>query len=270
MDKEKYATDYSIPELLACFLSREIQNGEECTVGAALPIARAAVMLAHLTHGPDIKLLVNYTYTNLFDVPKLAPLRSEVDFRGMIWAEAYYTDEAILHESKRYSQRRRFYIGAVQIDPYGNSNLLGVGPDYKHLKFRGPGGIGTTTHSSHAKCFYILSDHHTKRLFVEKCDYITSFGWGKGGADARKKLGQPGGGPKYVVTPLCILDFDEKTKHVRLRSVHRGVKVQEVVENTGFELIIPEKVPQTEAPTVFELDTLRERVDVEHFLRASV
>lgn len=263
-----YATDYSIPELLACFLSREIENGEEASVGAALPIARAAILLAHLMHGPDIRLMLSYTYTNLFGVAKLAPIKSEVDFRQMIWAEGYFTDEDILHESKLYSRRRRFFIGAVQIDKFGNSNLLGVGDDYKKLKFRGPGGIGTTSHTSHAKCYYIMSDSHSRRLFVEKCDYITSVGWGQGGADARKKLGQPGGGPKYVLTPLGIMDFEENTKRMRLKSVHRGVSVQDVVDNTGFELIIPKETPTTEAPTKEELETLRERVDVEGFLMA--
>jgi glutaconate CoA-transferase subunit B len=263
-----YVTDYSIPELLACFLSREIENGEDAVVGAALPIARAAILLAHLTHGPDIRLRLSFTYTNLFGVAKLAPIRSEVDFRQMVWAEGYYRDEDVLHESKWWVRKMRFYIGAVQIDKYGNSNLLGVGDDYKRLKFRGPGGIGTTSHSSHAKCFYIMSDSHSKRLFVEKCDYITSVGWGQGGADARKKLGQPGGGPKYVVTPLAIMDFEENTKRMRLKSGHRGVSVQDVVANTGFELIIPREVSTTEAPTKEELKTLRERVDVEGFLRA--
>ncbi len=112
-----------------------------------------------------------------------------------------------------------------------------------------------------------MVDSHATRLFVEKCDYITSVGWGEGGADGRKKLGLPGGGPKYVLTPLCIMDFEENTKRMRLRSVHKGVSVQQVVENTGFELVIPPEVPATEPPTKEELEILRTRVDVAGFLR---
>ncbi len=265
---KEYAEDYTIPEMEACFLSHEIENGEEALVGAALPIARAAVLLAHLTHGPDIKVGTSYTYANLVNVPKLATLRSEVDFRQTIWAESYFRDEDLLMETKWWVKKRRFYIGAVQIDKYGNSNLIGVGDDYKKLKFRGPGGIGTPTISASAKYFYILMNSHSKRIFVDKCDYITSVGWGGGGADARKKLGLPGGGLEYVLTPLCILDFEENTKQMRLKSVHRGVSVQEVVENTGFELIIPGEVPTTEPPTKEELEILRTRVDVDGFLRA--
>jgi len=265
---KEYAVDYTIPELETCFLSHDIENGEEVYVGAAMPIARAAILMAHLTHGPDIRVGISYTYTNLFHIPKLATLRSEVDFHQTIWAEGYYRDEDLLMEVKWWAKKRRFFIGAVQIDRYGNSNLIGVGDNYKALKFRGPGGIGTPTISANAKYFYIMVDSHAPRIFVDKCDYISSVGWGEGGADARKKLGLPGGGPKYVLTPLCIMDFEENTKRMRLKSVHRGVSVQQVVENTGFELIIPGEVPTTEPPTKEELEILRTRVDVEGFLRA--
>jgi glutaconate CoA-transferase subunit B len=63
------------------------------------------------------------------------------------------------------------------------------------------------------------------------------------------------------------MDFDEKTKRMRLKSVHPGVTVDRVVENTGFELIIPEKVPTTEPPTSEELHILRTKVDPDGALR---
>ena len=63
------------------------------------------------------------------------------------------------------------------------------------------------------------------------------------------------------------MDFEEDTKRMRLKSVHPGVTVEEVVENTGFELIVPETVLQTEPPTKEELDFLRTRVDTAGLLR---
>ena len=264
----EYSSDYTIPELETCFLAREIENGEEALVGAALPIPRAACMLAHITHAPDLRLGISYTFANMLNIPQMPTIKSEVDFHQTIWAESYYRDEDLLMETKWWVKRRRFYIGAIQIDRYGNSNLIGVGHNYKKLKFRGPGGIGTPTISANAKFFYILVNSHSKRIFVEKCDYISSVGWGEGGADGRKKLGLPGGGLKYVLTPLCIMDFEENTKRMRLKSVHRGVSVQDVIDNTAFELILPAEVPMTEPPTTEELEVLRNRVDPEGFLRA--
>jgi hypothetical protein len=49
---------------------------------------------------------------------------------------------------------------------------------------------------------------------------------------------------------------------MRIRSVHPGVTVEQVVEATGFELAAPAgEVPETEAPTDDELRILREDVD---------
>ena len=43
-----------------------------------------------------------------------------------------------------------------------------------------------------------------------------------------------------------------------------GVTIEQVVENTGFELIIPEEVPTLDPPTDEELRILREEIDPEH------
>jgi glutaconate CoA-transferase subunit B len=92
---------------------------------------------------------------------------------------------------------------------------------------------------------------------VKKLDYLTSPGF-LNGSGAREKTGLLGGGPSLVVTNLCQMDFDPKTKRIRLASIHPGVSVEQILENTGFDLIIPEKVPTTEPPTCEELTLLRE------------
>jgi len=75
-------------------------------------------------------------------------------------------------------------------------------------------------------------------------------------------MGIPGGGPKYCVTPLCVFDFEEETKRMRLKSVHPGVSVEHVIRETGFAPIVPATVPLTDAPSAAELDALRTRVDL--------
>jgi glutaconate CoA-transferase subunit B len=54
-----------------------------------------------------------------------------------------------------------------------------------------------------------------------------------------------------------LMGFDEGTKAMKLESLHPGVFLQQVVENTGFDLMLPELIPVTEQPTQMELDTLR-------------
>jgi glutaconate CoA-transferase subunit B len=160
-----------------------------------------------------------------------------------------------------------FFVGGLQVDPYGNTNLIGVGENYRRLRFRGPGSVGTPTLTTHVGRYYLVLNSHTPRLLVPKCDFVSTVGWGQGGADARTKLGLPGGGPKYCVTPLCVMDFTEDEKRMRLVSVHPGVTVDQVRARTGFELVIPGQVPVTAAPSAEELRVLRTRVDRDGLLR---
>ena len=104
-------------------------------------------------------------------------------------------------------------------------------------------------------------------MFVPKLDFTSTVGWGEGGADARQRLGLPGGGPKYCVTPLCVMDFTEDEKRLRLKSVHPGVTVAQVLAQTGFELVVPAEVPTTLLPSDEELQVLRTRVDTAGVLR---
>ena len=55
---------------------------------------------------------------------------------------------------------------------------------------------------------------------------------------------------------------------MRLYSLHPGVTLDQVKENTGFEFEVPDQVPETEPPTVEELEVLRGRVDPEGVLRS--
>jgi len=116
--------------------------------------------------------------------------------------------------------------------------------------------------------FHLVVNSHDTRIFVPRCDFVSAYGWGEGGADARTKLGLPGGGPRYVVTPLGVMDFEDDSKRMRLKSVHPGVTVEQVVKSTGFELVVPRHVPQTEPPTDEQLKVLRTRIDVRGALRS--
>ncbi len=48
---------------------------------------------------------------------------------------------------------------------------------------------------------------------------------------------------------------------MRLRSVHPGVTVDEIVEATGFELVIPTTSTSPACPTDEELRLIREVID---------
>ncbi|HEY7073106.1 MAG TPA: CoA-transferase, partial [Acidimicrobiales bacterium] len=66
---------------------------------------------------------------------------------------------------------------------------------------------------------------------------------------------------RRVVSNLGVFDFDTPDHHMRLRSVHPGVTVADVVAATGFALVVPDDVPESRLPTAEELRLIREVID---------
>ena len=253
-------------EIMATVIANDLRDGEWVEVGANLPVPRAGALLAHLTHGPNMTVMLAMTKAYLHDVPVIEEFAFITDVAATRWAEAYYPHDRLLSEM-RFWRRGVFFAGGIQLDRFGNSNLIGLGSDRRRLALRGPGAIATTTNASHVRRFYLFVNEHSPRVFVPRCDFVSTVGWAEGGADARRRLGLPGGGPRYCVTPLAVMDFEESSKRMRLHSVHPGVTVDEVRARTGFDLLVPAHVPVTPAPGADELDILRTRVDPQGLLR---
>ena len=256
----------TVKEIMATVLARDLADGEWVEVGANLPVPRAGVLLAHLLWGPNMTVMIAMTKANVLNEPVIEEFQLITDQRATRWAEAYYLHDDLV-ENMKFRARGVFFAGALQIDGCGNSNLIGIGANHAALKFRGPGAIGVCNATVMNSRFHLVVNAHDRRIFVPRCDFVSAYGWGSGGRDARTKLGLPGGGPRYVVTPLGVMDFEEETKRMRLKSVHPGITVDEVREKTGFDLIVPERVPVTEPPTERELAVLRTRIDARGVLR---
>lgn len=260
-------TDYSRDELLACWVAGQMRNEDRCFVGANLAVPRAGNLLAHLTHAPDLKVGIGLVRTNLLTEPVLEPNKFSTDYRMARFAEGVIVHNDIFDDMRASSTV--FFVGGLQIDRYGNTNLIGVGDDYDHMKVRGPGSLGTTSSAHFCDRYYLYTPVHDPRILVERCDFVSVFGYGEGGDHrARLKLDRYNAGPTALITPLAILDFDTPDHRMRIQSVHPGVTVDEVREATGFELAVPDEVPLTPEPTEDQLALLRERIDVEGLLRA--
>jgi glutaconate CoA-transferase, subunit B len=258
-------THYSIKELMACWLSRDLADGEFAAVGANFPVPRAAVLLAHFLHGPNMTVGMGAFRVNLENVGQVMSLKFFSDFRPVRWAESVSFFPLDL---MGFHKLDAFYISGIQIDAHGNTNLIGIIGEKNQYKFRGPGSIGTTTLAAVAKRYYIVAEHHTPRLFVEQCSVKSAMGFGDGAPGLRVKLGLPGGGPRYCITPLCVFDFHPVNYRMRLHSLHPGISLQQVMDNTGFRVEMADAVMETEPPTRKELEVLRGRVDPEGRLRA--
>jgi glutaconate CoA-transferase subunit B len=101
---------------------------------------------------------------------------------------------------------------------------------------------------------------HQKQRFPEKVDFLTTPGYFNGGKE-REKYGFFGGGPSVVISTLGILRFDPDTKEMYLDSYHSGVTVDQIKENTGWDLKVAKDVHETKRPSEELIRILREECD---------
>jgi glutaconate CoA-transferase subunit B len=154
------------------------------------------------------------------------------------------------------------FLGAAQIDRYGNLNSTCIG-DYEHPAVRFSGSGGACDAASLASAFIVFMQHG-RRKFVERLDYRTSPGWLEGG-ERRERAGFARGGPLAVVTDLCVLRFDETTHEMYLAERYPGVTDARVLENTGFPLDVSRAVDAV-PPNAEELRILRDEVDPQRLI----
>jgi acyl CoA:acetate/3-ketoacid CoA transferase beta subunit len=156
-----------------------------------------------------------------------------------------------------WNGRRHVMMGATQIDRYGNQNFAAIGdwhrPKAQLLGFRGAPG-NTICHTT---SYWVPK--HSPKAFVEKVDVVSGVGYDRAAA-----LGPHASRfheIRRVVSDLGTFDFETPDHRMRLRSLHPGVTVDEVVAATGFELVIPDEVGETRLPTPTELQLIREVID---------
>jgi glutaconate CoA-transferase subunit B len=248
---------YSKEELMVVAASKEIKDNEVAIIGTGLPMI--AAYLAKYTHAPGVTLFFE---SGIID-PKPKDLAIGV---GDFCLLTDCAKSSGLYYSLSLLQRGYVdlgFLGAAEIDQYGNINSTFIGGEYKRPKMRLPGSGGANDIASLAKRVIVIVPHQ-KRKFPKKCQYITTPGF-LDGPGAREKAGLRGHGPVRVITNLAVLGFDDDSRRMKLETIHPGVRLEEVIENTEFELIIPENVGKTALPTPADLKLLRENIDPDGF-----
>jgi glutaconate CoA-transferase, subunit B len=256
----------SSKEVMATVIANDLDDGQWVEVGANLPVPRAGALLAHLTHGPNMTVMLAMTKAYLRDVAVIEEFAFITDVAATRWAEAYYPHDRLLSEM-RFRRRGVFFAGGIQLDRFGNSNLVGTGNDPRRLDFRGPGGIGTCNATVQNGRYHLVTTTHSPRVLVERCDYISAVGYGDGSDRFRERHGLGQNGPASIITPLCVFDFDPETRTARIKSIHPGVTFEEIRAQTGFNVGSERDLPVTLAPTEEQLAVLRTRIDVTGSLR---
>jgi acyl CoA:acetate/3-ketoacid CoA transferase beta subunit len=153
--------------------------------------------------------------------------------------------------------KRHVVMGATQVDRYGNQNIACIG-DWKQPKSQLLGLRGAPGNTINHPTSYWVPNHGT-RVFVEKVDVVSGVGYDRAAA-----LGEQASRfheIRRVVSNLGVFDFETPDHSMRLRSVHPGVALDEIVDNTAFELVIPEDLDESRLPTEEELRLIREVFD---------
>ncbi len=241
-------SDHTLDELCAVACAEAFRGDGEILASPIGVVPSIGARLAKATFSPDLlltdgvaSLVANVMPVGVDDAPKVVegwmPYRAIFD---LVW-----------------HGRRHVMMGATQIDRYGNQNIACIGPlERPKAQLLGMRGAPGNT-VCHPTSYWI--PQHSTRSFVAKVDVVTGVGHDR--ARAAGPAATRFHALRRVVTNLAVLDFETPDGAMRLRSVHPGVGVDDVVKATGFELAIAASVPITRAPTDEELRLLREVID---------
>ena len=247
---------YSGTELLICLVARLMENRKMAFIGTGVPMLSASLAKKH--HAPDLMAVFEFGGTD----PVLDSLPLNVGAQQTFQCGISAISLPEVMEAAQRGFLEYGFLGAAQIDPFGNLNTTVIG-EHARPKVRLPGSGGGCDIGALCWKTIALVPNHNPRKFVERLDFLTTAGY-LDGPGARERAGLPrGSGPYRVVSNLAVMDFDEKSRRMRLHSLNPGVTVEQVRLNTGFELIVPKNAGRNAPPDAEELRILREEVDPE-------
>jgi glutaconate CoA-transferase subunit B len=244
---------YNPNELLICTAARLMPDKTTAFIGTGIPMLAAA--LAQKMHAPDLVTVFEFGGTGAIIDQLPTAVGGQNTFHRAVAASGICD----IMETAHRGFIEYGFLGGAQIDPYGNLNSTVIG-DHDHPKVRLPGSGGSNDVGSH--CWQTIAImRHDKRRFIEKVDFITTPGY-LSGPGAREAAGlPPGTGPYRVVSNLAVLGYHPESKRMMLLATQPGITRQQVIENTGFELLFAEQVAENAPPTAEELRILRDEVD---------
>ncbi|WP_422768822.1 CoA-transferase subunit beta [Plantactinospora sp. WMMC1484] len=238
-------------EMMVVAAARALRDGARCFVGIGRP--SVAANLARRTHAPNLVLV--YESGTIGSKPTHLPL----SIGDGVLAE---TADAVVSVPEMFNywlQPGRIdvgFLGAAQIDRYGNINTTVIGADYHRPSVRLPGAGGAPEIAASCREVFVVA-RHDRRTFVERVDFITSVGYGQGPGD-RERLNLRGRGPVRVITDLGVLEPDPVTRELTLTQLHEGVRVDQARAETGWPLRVTDPPQTIPTPTPAELAALRD------------
>jgi glutaconate CoA-transferase subunit B len=232
---------YTADEMMAVAAARRLRDGAVCFVGIGLP--SLAANLARATHAPECILV--YESGTIGAKPSQLPL----SIGDGELAETADTVVSVPEIFAYWLQGGRIdvgFLGAAQIDRYGNLNSTVIG-EYERPRVRLPGAGGAPEIAALAGETFVML-RQSPRAFVERLDFRSSVGHASDDGSA---------GVTVVVTDVGTLEPDPGTRELVLTAVHPGRSAGDAREATAWDLQVAEDLAETPPPTAVELDALR-------------
>lgn len=221
---------YKPEELLITVIARLLEGVDHIAVGVSSPIPGSAALLRQKLSGNAVRV----TVLNSKALQQLNDGAGE------------------LFDCAAQGRIGAFFLSGGQIDGQGNINLVGIGT-YPHMQVRWSGSFGSAFLYYVVPRVILFREEHTRRTLVETVDFISAAGTSAAGTYRK-------GGPYALVTNLAQFTFDPHKPGFRLRSIHPGHTLEEILDNTGFEFDHDQQPRQTEPPSAAWLDLLRGEV----------
>jgi acyl CoA:acetate/3-ketoacid CoA transferase beta subunit len=249
---EEVKMDFTHREVMAAAAAMELADGEVVVSGLGLP--QVSTQLAKMTHAPRITEVIEIGVVNAKQIHQSVGIADPSSWLG---ASYYGSFIEVLGLILHRGLVDVGFLTGLEVDQFGNLNTTLIKTSKGERHINGSGGANDI--ASLARKTIIIMRHEKQKL-SERVMFSTTPGFIEGG-DSRKKIGLRGGGPSRVITDKAVMGFDESTKRMKLISVHPDVSLDDVVANTGFQLIIPDKVKTTSPPTKEQLRFIREVID---------
>jgi glutaconate CoA-transferase subunit B len=250
--------DFTLAELcIAACAEVWRDDGEVLATGITI-VPRLAAGLAKLTFNPALMMTDAEVY--LVEAPVPVGPRAAEAIRPEGWMSYARTFDNI------YGGKRHALVAPVQIDRFGQTNISTIG-DRSRPKAALLGVRGYPGNSINHPNSYFLPSHDPRALVAGEVDFVCSLGYNPARWPDGKK--PPGLDLRRIVTNLAVLDFEGPDHAIRVRSLHPGVRFDEVQAATGFPLARAPEIPATPAPTGEQLRLIRETLDP-RALRATV
>lgn len=237
--------DYSLDELMIVTMAHQLQG--EYLVSSVTAFGAIAALVAQKTHAPELAVLA--TPESGMEVTPL-PTLTLGQFLTDVQRGIPLTMEEIFDAI--FCDLFRIWINPAQIDQFGNVNISSIGP-WEKPKVALVGSRGIPEDTSHLSQIFYYVLHHNTRSVVSQVDFRSGAG---NGLEREQDLGRSGA-PSLLVTDLGVFDFSGPGGSMAVVTLHPGVSPDTVRERTGFDLIIPDDVPKTPAPTLKELEIIR-------------